>query len=350
MILTRASLREQLRRREIAPVYTFFGEETYLRDAAVKYLADICFGEGELREFNEVEFRLNTSEDLVAALASAEQLPMMAQRRVVLVRDVRVAHTSNRDTLKEEDLDVLAAYLERPSPSSVVVFVADELNAVRKAGKLLRNKTVAVEFDKLKTDELRRWAEGQFQERGSRVDGQTVAYLLARAGDDLRRLQLEIAKLTAASLPSGEINRDLIDLLVPHSAEISNFALTDQLMSGRHRDALVTLRKLFDDGIEPLALLGLISSNYRRLILASQMFLDGATPDDVIGSAKAYGPSQKEFLAAARRRPPRGFEKTISRIAKTDVAIKNSIAGSGNTAGRIQLEMLVCELALSEDR
>ena len=128
MPLTREQLREQLKRREIAPVYTLFGEETYLRDAAAKYIADLCFGEGELREFNEDEYSLNTPDNLRSALAAAEQLPMMAAKRVIRVTDVRVAATSNRDSLKEEFEPILAAYratedaLPRrarwPSPSS----------------------------------------------------------------------------------------------------------------------------------------------------------------------------------------------------------------------------------------
>ncbi len=348
MPITRQQLRDQLRRREIALVYTLFGEETYQRDVAAKYLVDICFGEGDLREFNESEYSLNTPENLRSALAAAEQLPVMAARRVILIRDVRIAQSSNRDTLKEADTDALAAYLERPSPSSVVVFLADELNSVRKAGKLLRNQTTAVEFEKLKTHEVRRWAEGRLHELGARSDSQAVSYLVARVGDNLRQLNSEIAKLAVAALPHGVVTRELIDSLVPHTVEISNFALTDHLMAGRKREALLTLRKLFDDGIEPLALLGLISSNYRRLIMASQMFLDGATSKEVIDAARVFGSSRQEFLAAARTHRPQSFESSIARIAKTDVSIKNSIAGSGNTAGRLQLEILVCELAIAD--
>ena len=47
-ILTRDNLREQLKRREIAPVYALYGAETFLRDNAVKYIADLCFAAGEM--------------------------------------------------------------------------------------------------------------------------------------------------------------------------------------------------------------------------------------------------------------------------------------------------------------
>ncbi len=43
MVITRENLRDELKRREVAPVYVLFGAETYLRDKAAKYIADLCF-------------------------------------------------------------------------------------------------------------------------------------------------------------------------------------------------------------------------------------------------------------------------------------------------------------------
>lgn len=346
MPLTREKLREQLKRREIAPVYTFFGEETFLRDTAAKYIADLCFGEGDLREFNETEFSLNTPDNLKSALAAAEQLPMMAAKRFVRVTDVRVAATSNRDTLKEEYVDALAAYLEKPSESTVVLFLADELSGNRKLGKLLKDKTAAVEFERLDALGLQKWADDRFRELGSEADVPTIRHLISLVGDDLRRLNNEVNKLSAAALPERTITIDLVDSLVPNTREISNFGLTDNLVAGKKSAALGVLKKILDDGMEPLALLGLISSNYRRMLIAHEMFARGESRNSIVSAAKVFGPSQDAFLASARRIETRKLAKAIERIAQTDLAIKTSVGGSGNTGSRLQIEMLVCELAL----
>src|SRR6476659_6528531 len=101
-VLTRVDLREQLRQRQIAPVYTLFGAETHLRDLAAKTIADFYFAEGDLRDFNETTFSLTTGDDVQRALAAAEQLPMMAQRRVVKIVDVRISASGYRDTVTED--------------------------------------------------------------------------------------------------------------------------------------------------------------------------------------------------------------------------------------------------------
>ena len=60
--LSKDKLREQLKRREFSPVYVLYGAETHLRDLAAKTISDLAFGDGDLRDFNEAEFSLN-SED-----------------------------------------------------------------------------------------------------------------------------------------------------------------------------------------------------------------------------------------------------------------------------------------------
>src|SRR6476620_6669204 len=136
--LNREQLREQLTKQIIAPVYVLFGAETYLRDLAAKTITARSFAEGDFRDFNDTEFSVAEGDTLQNALAAAEQLPMMAHKRVVRITDVRVSATGTRDTLKEDHENALLAYLTRPSESTVLIFVADELNGNRKISKLLR--------------------------------------------------------------------------------------------------------------------------------------------------------------------------------------------------------------------
>lgn len=347
MPLSRDDLRNQLKRREIAPVYVLFGPETHLRDLAAKTIGDFTFGEGDLRDFNETSFSLNTDGNLERALAAAEQLPMMASRRVIRITDIRVSATGFRDTITETHQPLLAAYFANPSPRSVVILVADELNGVRKMGKLLRSSGVAVEFAELDDRQLSDWATARIKESGAEIDAPTLRYLIGRIGPDVRRLTNEINKLVAAAMPGGVISSQMIDALVPHSRGLSNFDLTDHLVAGRGSQALAVLRKILDDGAEPLALLGLISYNYRRLLMARDMISRGADKREIASAAKLRYSDQEPFLAAARRADLSKLERAIRRIAATDLAIKTSKGGGGSTGGRMQIEMLVCELALS---
>ncbi len=346
MVISRENLRDQLRRREIAPVYTLFGAETYLRDRAVKTITDRAFAEGDFRDFNEAVLSLDSTEDLPRALAAAEQLPMMSSRRVIRVENVRISQTGFRDTINEEHEPLLSAYLSNPAPQTVLIFVADELNGVRKMGKFLRENTTAVDFAPLDDRQLSDWVAKGFADAGVSIDAVTLRYFISRIGPDVRRSANEVNKLAAAAMPSGVVSRELIEQLVPSSRETSNFDLTDHLVAGRKRQALGTLKKILDDGAEPLALLGLISYNFRRLLIAKDLMDHSAPRQEIASAVKLYGKGQDEFLAAARRSDRNRLLKALQSIAKTDLAIKTSIGGSGPSGARTQIEILVCELAI----
>ena len=345
MPLTREQLREQLRRREIAPVYVLYGAETYLRDVAAKTIADLSFGKEDFRDFNDDVFSLNTPDNIKNALAAADQLPMMAQRRVVKITEVRVTASANKDTLKEDQFDALASYLANPSPNSVVIFVADELNRSRRVGKLLSEKSVSVEFTPLEDAELVKWANSKLDELGSQMDDRTIRHLIGTIGPDVRRLTIEIGKLSTAALPDKVINIDLVDSLVANVREIPNFDLTDNLVAGNKAKALKILSKILNDGAEPMMLLGLLSYNYRRLLMVKDMMERGVDRSEVSRVMKLRYNDQEAFLAAARRANLDQLKKAVVALAETDLAIKTSIGGPGPKGSRLQLEMLVCKLA-----
>ncbi len=188
MVFAREDLRNQLKRREIAPVYVLFGPETYLRELAVKTLTDLAFAPGDFRDFNETVFSLDGEDNLQRALAAAEQLPMMASRRVVRVDNVRISATGFRDTITESDEATLSAYFANPSPTSILIFVADELNGVRKMGKFLREKSTAVDFARLDDKQFADWARKSVVDAGAEIDDLTLRLLVSRVGSDVRRL------------------------------------------------------------------------------------------------------------------------------------------------------------------
>lgn len=342
-IISKDELRNQLKRREFSPVYLLFGAETFLRDLAAKTIADLVLANSELREFNEIEHSLNDSK-LNYALSDAEQMPMIASKRVVKITNIIISATGKKENIKEEDAEILEKYLSRPAETSVVIFVADEFDKRRKVAKLLLEKSVSVEFGELKDNELIGWAKGKVRELNAEIDEKAVRFLVGLVGDNLRRLTNEIEKLAAAALPENFITYELVESLVPNSREISNFDLTDFLMEKNKTKTLHILKKILDDGAEPLMLLGLIASNFRRLSFAKEMMKQGVERREILRIIRLPPFKHEEFIASARRADREELAHIMKKIAETDLAIKTSRGGGGKTGSRLQIEMLVYEL------
>ena len=333
--LSRTELDRSLKAGKIEPLYLLVGCETYLRDNAARNIADLALSGTLLREFNEVTFSLLT-EPALSAIAAAEQMPMMSDRRVVRIKDFA--------RLRETDEDILIRYLERPSNSTVMIFTAEELDKRKKLTKVLLSECAVVDFSAVKDAEARGWAKARLKELKATADDRTLAHLIDVVGTDLQTLSIELDKLSAAAINTGQITSDMVHQLIVRSRELSNFDLGDQLVAGNRKQALQTLHRLLEDDVAAVMLLGLIAGNYHRLAVAKEL-LDQGRRDEVYRSI--YGPPSKReaVMNTLRRSDAKKIAHGIKLIADADLAIKTSQGGGGPKGARLQLEMLVCQLA-----
>jgi DNA polymerase-3 subunit delta len=328
---TRKDLDQTLRKGQIEPIYFLYGSETYLRDQAARQITDIALTGTLLREFNDSSFNLLT-DDVRDAIAAAEQLPMMSARRVIRLE--RFAK------LREADEEILLAYLNRPVETSVVLFIGDDIDKRKKFGKKLL-AGAAYEFQPLQSKELPSWIRDYLATIGTEIDQLAMRQLVELVASDLLTLTNELNKLAAAALPSHRITNQLVDQLVTRSREHMNWDLTDSIVSRDRRKALRVLRNFLDDGVEPVLLTGVIAGTFRRMALAKEMLVRGASSGEIFSEVRVPSFKQRDYLTMLNRIDSHKMSQIIQRIAETDLAIKTSKA-----TPRMQMEMLVCELMI----
>ena len=319
------SLREGLR-----PLYLLLGPEVYLRRVAAQAITDAALSRTLLREFNESSFSL-VSDAVQSAVAAAEQLPMMSDTRVIRIRDFA--------RLREADEEVLIRYLNNPSPSTVMIFTADELDKRKKSSKVLLDVCTVVEFSPLKDAEARSWAKARLKELKVTADDQVLTELIRLVGTDVQTLANELEKLASAAADTGRITMPVVDELIGRSRELSNFELADHLMAGNRKRALETLHRLLEDGAEPVMLVGLIAGNYHRLALGKHLMARGGR-EEVFRNISLPPFKRDSYISTLQRSTAAKIARGIQLTAAADLAIKTSQA-----TPRLQLEMLVCELA-----
>ena len=328
---TRKDLDQSLKKGRIEPVYFLYGPETYLRGQAVRRITELALQGTLLREFNDSAFNL-FSDDARDAIAAAEQLPMMSERRVIRLR--------NFARLREADEEILLSYVERPVETSVVIFIGDDLDKRKKLGKKLL-AGAAFEFPPLKPNELPVWIRSHLESLNAEIEPRALNQLIELAARDLSSLKNELDKLAAAALPSGRITLELVDQLVTRSREHMNWDLTDNIVSRNRRAALKVLRDFLDDGVEPVLLTGVIAGTFRRMALAKALQAQGASSSQIFSEVRVPPFKQRDYLAMLGRIDSATMSRMIQRIAETDLSIKTSKA-----TPRMQVEMLVCELMI----
>jgi DNA polymerase-3 subunit delta len=327
--LTRTELERSLRE-GVRPLYLLLGTEIYLRRVAVQTITDLALSRTLLREFNESSFSL-LSDPVQSAIAAAEQLPMMSDTRVVRIRDFA--------RLREADEEILIRYLNNPSPSTVMIFTADELDKRKKSSKVLLDTCTVVEFAALKDADAKAWAKSRLKELKVTTDDSVLSEIIRLVGTDVQTLFNELDKLASAAANTGRITPDHVDELIGRSRELSNFELGDHLLAGNRKKALETLHRLLEDGAEPVMLVGLIAGNYHRLALGKHLLTRGGR-DEVFRNINLPPFKRDSYISTLQRSTAAKIARGIQLTAATDLASKTSQA-----TPRLQLEMLVCELA-----
>jgi len=322
-------LTQALKQGTIEPIYFLFGPETYLRDQAVRAITDEALRDTLLREFNDISISL-AGGDARSAVAEAEQLPMMSTRRVIRVTDFT--------KLDEANEAILLSYIDRPVETSVVIFVANDIDKRKKFAKTLM-QGAAFEFAPLNDGELTAWARAHLNELKAEVESDVLRRIVELVGSDVRTLSNELNKLSAAALPSGKVTMDLVEALVGRSRELMNWDLTDQMLARNRPRALQSLEHLLDDGAPPVMLIGLLASTYRRMALAKALLSQGVSSREIFRQVPMPPFKQQNYLATVSRTDSKTLARQIARIAAADLGIKTSKA-----TPRMQVEMLVVEL------
>ena len=275
-----------------APVYHFYGDEEYIKKNALARLRSRLLVPG-LEELNETILEGSVSaEDIIEA---AETLPVMAPRRLVLVRDWAGLLQSERTKGEEDEkgkkkkllkaYDIFAKWLDDPPPECTLVFYTrpgDKIDEyVKSRGKaakknvfeLLAAKGKAVSFDHLDDRTLFAWIAQRFKAEGSSVDRIASEALVTAAGRDCARLNEEIMKL--ASL-GDKVDEQLIRRVVTPTPEATVFEMVDDLTAGRLVAARQKTDLLLRNGDYPTQILYMVTRQIRLLCLTREC-LDAGT-------------------------------------------------------------------------
>jgi DNA polymerase-3 subunit delta len=205
------------------PVYFLMGEEPYFIDVITGYITDHILVEAE-RSFNQLVL-YGRDTDINNIISSARRFPMMASRQVIIIREAQ----------QLRNLDGLESYLAAPMPSTLLVFAYKykKLDKRTKLAKILSEKAVMLESDKLREDKVPAWILGYLKEKGYQADQKSATLLVDFLGNDLGKIVNELDKLMLV-MPAGsrQITADLIEKNIGISKDFNNFELTRSLAAG----------------------------------------------------------------------------------------------------------------------
>jgi DNA polymerase-3 subunit delta len=324
------SLLKELEGGRVRPAYLLAGAEPLLRDDALEALDSVLLAEGP-RDFNydRLDVGRTTPARLEEALGS---LPMMAPHRLVLVREAEGRGGKLDASWSEAIESWLSRVAERPEETgSVLVVVASKVDKRNKWVKAFREPAAFVECEApTKPRDLAAFLAAESTRQGVKLDAEAAGLLADRVGPQLLLLRQEIEKAALLAGPGATIERKHVELSVASVAEEPIWDLTDAIGEGRTADAIEMLARMTAQGAPPQAVLGTLSSHFRKLVRAGH-------GEPVPGPPFVV----RKLEQQARRYPARRLLMCLRAIHRADTELK----GASVLRPERALEQLVLGLA-----
>ena len=326
-----SELKKSLSKGAFAPVYYFYGANTLLIDKAVEDIKAAFFsGSDPGLGLESFDGKSNSASEIIN---SARTLPFGASKKLVIVKSAY--------SFKAGQTEKFGSYFSSPSKYTCLVFVAEKmvfkgklLTALKKAGQV-------VSFEKPKKEgDIKRFISESFRQRGKKISSDALNFMADNTGNDLGIIDNEVEK---AVLFCGDKNvievKDLEEVLTTGNRD-TIFDLVEAVGKGNIQKSLLLLGTLIDNDNHPLAILKMISRQFRLISIAKEG-VDKGLPRSEVGKKLGlnYDFIINKVIEQARGWSAHSLARVLEEIFETDYRLKSS-----RIDGKVLMEELIFRL------
>ena len=254
--------------------------------------------------------------DATRVVSAARTLPMMADKRFVLVRRF--------DAMAPTEQNRLAEYLSDPSESACLMMTADKLDGRSKLGKAAKKAGCLIDAKPLRGRELREFVRAEATARDHKIAAEAIETLLDAVGDDLAAIDDAMERLSLFVGAGQRIDADAVRQCVTRIRVESIWTLVDAIGLKDRRKGVAAAQSLLDDREPPLRLLAMVARQLRIVARMREALSEGLRPQEAAKRAGAPPFKAGDLTESARRFTADSLGDAFALIAEADRALKGS--------------------------
>ncbi|THE15399.1 DNA polymerase III subunit delta [Bacillus timonensis] len=331
---------KKIKKKQFAPIYLLHGSENFLIQETKELLIKYSIEEEE-KDFNLSVFDLEET-PVEIALADAETLPFMGERRVVILQNPSFLTSEKNKDKVEHNISVLEHYLKSPAPFTILVFTApyEKLDERKKIVKLLKTNAEVLTVNTLSEKDLHTWITDRVIQHEVTIRPAAIQELLHVAGTNLMNITQEIDKMCLYLGVNGEITEETVQLLVPRSLEQNIFSLIDKVVNRKLDEALRIFYDLLQNNEEPIKILSLLATQFRLIFQVKELSRQGYGQQQIAGNLKVHPFRVKLAGGQSNLFTQEELLHIMNQLAEADYEIKN-----GKMDKKLILELFIMKLA-----
>ena len=308
-----------LKNKQYSAIYFLEGEEPYYIDLVSDYILENVLTESE-KSFNQT---LLYGKDITldTILTAARRYPMMAERQVVVVREAQ----------NIRDIDELASYVEKPSPSTILVLCHKykTIDKRKKLYKAIQKNGVYLESKPLYESQVPNWIIAYLKTKQLGIEQKAVQMITDHVGNNLQRIVNELDKIVFPAVPGTSISVDDVEKKIGISKEYNPFEFQKALGSKDiYKANRIVNYFIENEKSNPLQMIVGILVSYFRKILTYHTIENKSNQSEV---AQKLGISPffiNDYLTAGRNYPLQKAVLVLSLLREYDLRSKGARGGT----------------------
>lgn len=298
----------------LSPLYFIFGEEPYLlRQSLERFKYSVI--DPETMDFNFNQYHAGDA-DISHVRDSVELLPMMAPRRLVILREAQ--------ELSDREWAELEPVFQTPVESTVFVIMASRVDKRKKSVRLLLDKADAIEFKKPYDNQIPSWIRYIATSLELEISDEAVHLLHKLTGHHLIEIETELRKLGDFVGERRKIEVQDVAAAVSRTKEENVFDFARAIGENDRVKALEQLVSLMDQGQSEIGIVALVARHIRLLMTIKRGLEEGLYGGKLANYAQVPPYFLDQYLAQAKLWNTKKLEQTLVVLSETDRALKSS--------------------------
>lgn len=308
------SVEKSVESQSFKPIYFFHGDEPYLIMQAFNYLK-VCSLHGGAADFNFTSFYAADA-DIGVVRDEIETLPMMAPRRVVVIREVQ--------DLTDKEWSVLEPILVSPVDTTVLILMGSRIDKRKKYFKILMDQSVNVEFKRPFENQIAGWVRHICKAHNLTISDEAVQLVHRLVGNHLMEIEGEVKKLVDFLGSRTHIEIEDVAQCVSKKREENVFELAETIARGDKVESLIHLVKLLEQGQSEIGIVAMIARHIRILLMIKQGQEMGMAGQKLAAFAQVPAYYLHDYVNQARLWNVKKLETALLILSETDRALKSS--------------------------
>ena len=282
-------------------------------------------------------------------LESLETLPVMADKKLVVVKNPSFLETRGVSLTDKEERKILH-YLNQPAGGTcLALYCQNKPDGRKKVYKAVKAMARMEDFPRLKEPELRHFIHEEIQLLEKEIDSpalrqfaQSFDYFGSKASQNLQDVNNEIRKLVSYLGDESKITLTHVQDTTHAAFQNDIFMLIESFANQRAAETQMRLHQLLADGEPLMKIIGYLRNQFKLMLRVQELSQQGYTSSRIAAKLKQHPYAMKKTLAYSRRFKEKDLIRLLNGFLMMDRQMKQ-----GAMEAQTSMELLIAEICHS---